>query len=169
MDQCHSRNKQKQGRRAVFRPIAGAPADPWRPTWRGRSDRLRVDGRSCGRIRWQHHWHVKGRDGGDATGQRGAITSPADGDGGSGWGKSGIVDAAGILVGMFAMSAMRSRSSRATPGGAGGNLPQRSVIVGVGPPSASARRQSRPSSRRRAGATANGARAAPRAWREAHS
>jgi hypothetical protein len=37
---------------------------------------------------------------------------------------------------MFAISATWSRSSR--PAGAGGNLPQRSVIVGVGPPFTSA-------------------------------
>ena len=39
---------------------------------------------------------------------------------------------------MFAMSATWSRSSRVPPRGAGGNLPQRSVIVGVGPSFASA-------------------------------
>jgi hypothetical protein len=69
----------------------------------------------------------------------GAIISPRSnsgiGDGGAGWGKTGIVDAAGILVGQDVRDVGDVvEKFTGAPRGAGGNLPQRSVIIGVGPP-----------------------------------
>ena len=156
MDQCHRRSKEKQGSAGSF----FGPTPVLRPTTahvvpylgRGRSDRLRVDGRlraALRRIRTAAPWARQG-SGLEATSfSEQAPAARRDYfagsnsdvcDGGAGWGKSGIVDAAGILVGQDVCDVGDvSRSSRATPGGgAGGSLPERNVIVGVGPPSTSA-------------------------------
>ena len=68
----------------------------------------------------------------------GAIISPRSnsgiGDGGAGWGKTGIVDAAGILVGQDVRDVGDAVERFTATLRCQSYLPLRSVKVGVGPP-----------------------------------